>query len=98
MITGTYCEKKGRAVLEIRGHADYGEYGKDIVCAAVSALVASLAISLERREGVVCLLHSGYARMESSHCSHLELFRFVVRGLKRIELLYPYNFSIIIKS
>ena len=29
--------KKSLKEIEIKGHADYNEYGKDIVCAAVSA-------------------------------------------------------------
>ena len=33
----------GGAHLTVRGHAGYGEYGKDIVCAAASALVYALA-------------------------------------------------------
>ena len=33
----------GGAHLMVRGHAGYGEYGKDIVCAAASALVYALA-------------------------------------------------------
>ncbi len=32
--------------LRITGHADQGDYGEDIVCAAVSALVETLALGL----------------------------------------------------
>ena len=30
-----------------RGHADFGEYGEDIVCAAVSAILQALRLGLE---------------------------------------------------
>lgn len=32
--------------FELSGHAEYGEYGQDIVCAAVSALVLNTANSV----------------------------------------------------
>lgn len=34
-------------ILTLEGHADYAETGKDIVCAAVSILVTSLAAMLD---------------------------------------------------
>ena len=33
--------------VKIRGHANYAEYGKDIVCSAVSVLVQTLIQSVE---------------------------------------------------
>lgn len=33
--------------IRIKGHANYAEHGKDIVCAAVSALTQTLTASLE---------------------------------------------------
>ena len=39
----------GGAHLTVRGHAGYGEYGKDIVCAAASALVYALAGRLREK-------------------------------------------------
>lgn len=40
MIKVTYNPAEYR--MEIQGHADYGEYGKDIVCGAVSMLTMTL--------------------------------------------------------
>lgn len=42
--------------LQADGHAGYDEPGKDIVCAAVSALLQALALGLDRLEryGDVC--------------------------------------------
>lgn len=34
--------------LELRGHAKYAEYGKDIVCAAASVLTINLVNSIEK--------------------------------------------------
>ena len=38
--------------MEISGHAEYAEYGKDIVCAGISALVETAILGLEN---VACL-------------------------------------------
>ena len=35
-----------------RGHADFGEYGQDIVCAAVSAILQALRLGLETYAGI----------------------------------------------
>ncbi|HHW54258.1 MAG: ribosomal-processing cysteine protease Prp [bacterium] len=41
-------DKGGRIVaFRVRGHAGYATYGKDIVCAAVSALTQAAIIGLE---------------------------------------------------
>lgn len=54
--------------MEITGHADYAEYGQDIVCAAVSSQVTSVENSLERLLGIQCDLEvnekdGGYLKM-----------------------------------
>ena len=38
----------GIASFEMTGHADHGDYGQDIVCAAVSALAIATVNGLER--------------------------------------------------
>lgn len=38
--------------MEISGHAKYAEYGKDIICAGVSALVETAILGLEK---IACL-------------------------------------------
>lgn len=42
MIRARYTAEGNTHTLTVRGHASYGEYGKDIVCAGVSALVQAL--------------------------------------------------------
>ena len=52
--------------IKIEGHAEYAEYGKDIICAAVSVLSQSLIIGLERVLGVKIKtkIHEGYLELE----------------------------------
>ena len=40
---------RGGGGINVKGHAHYGEAGKDIVCAGVSALAQTLVQSLEER-------------------------------------------------
>ena len=44
-----YSDSEGRTTgVEVNGHAGYDEYGKDIVCAAVSVLTVNMANSVEK--------------------------------------------------
>lgn len=48
MITVTFTDnEKSEYILEVKGHADFGEEGKDIVCAAISILFYTAADILE---------------------------------------------------
>ena len=42
MVRATYTVEDTTHTLVVIGHANYDEYGKDIVCAGVSALVQAL--------------------------------------------------------
>lgn len=42
MVRATYTVEDSTHTLCVTGHANYAEYGKDIVCAGVSALVQAL--------------------------------------------------------
>jgi hypothetical protein len=44
----TFYDKDTLKGFKIIGHADYGEHGKDIVCAAVSMLAYTTVNSLDR--------------------------------------------------
>lgn len=74
--------------MTVTGHAGYAEKGKDVVCAAVSALVYALIATLEEtgnmRESVV---RSGYATVASRESDHA--FDVVRGGLAQIAARYP---------
>ena len=48
MIEVNYTQSGCEGCIKITGHAGYAEPGKDIVCAAVSTLAQTLAVSLEK--------------------------------------------------
>ena len=49
MITAIFFKDSSSVIrgFSLTGHAEYGEYGSDIVCAAVSALSVNTANSIE---------------------------------------------------
>lgn len=85
--------------LAVNGHAEAGPKGKDLVCAAVSAIVEMLAAWVrEDPDGSLhqkrVILEDGYALVEATaweeHLPALtERFGLVEYGLKKIAEQYP---------
>ncbi len=93
-------------LLDIRGHAEYAPYGKDIVCAAVSALSQTLAMWLS--EYAPCMEEA--PRIDTGEglliqcspkpvwrCEIMLLYQFVIKGMQRIAAEYPRNVEIVQK-
>ena len=95
MIRIEYDEKT--LTLDIRGHANFANYGQDIVCAAISVLGQTLVNNLIRFSG------RGWYRLEWQaeegnlhiHCEAngyydmvVEMFRFVMVGFRMIAVEY----------
>lgn len=100
MIKITYSPSRMRITAE--GHAGYAEYGKDIVCAGVSALIQSLHPALLER-GIIHTVHTTKEpnRMEvkaEPECEQrypcIVAFETVLAGLKEITGAYPEYVSI----
>ena len=68
--------------MTVEGHAG-GVYGRDIVCAGVSALVCTLAIFLEDDPGASVTLRSGFARFRVSSRRSREAVRFAAMGIEQ---------------
>ena len=87
------------------GHADYDEYGRDIVCSAVSAItqtcilgltkVAKIeaGISVDDDNGIVCILDRDTDKEQLQQAQLL--FDTLVQGLSSIESAYPNTLNII---
>lgn len=53
MITVKYSAKDGDyTYLSVKGHADFAEYGKDLICASVSSITFGLMNALDDIDGV----------------------------------------------
>lgn len=88
----TKVYKEGGAIV-IDGHANYAEYGKDIVCAAVSTLAQTLICSLEMLTDahIKTIITDGYIKIvieESSEGVQLLVDSFFI-GIEGVAAAYP---------
>ena len=87
--------KRDNLELQIAGHAGYAEKGRDIVCAAVTALAGTLERcmkeagegSCEWKEGETCFTASGTENLRPC-------FETVVTGLRMLAEEFPEYVSI----
>lgn len=91
-MTRVYVSRQGdRFRLECRGHADYAESGKDVVCAAVSAICQTLYIWCKNTGGVTVedeTMGSGVFMLTArGPCG--EPWKAAVLGLMSLEAGYP---------
>lgn len=71
MVNATYRVEENTHTLTVFGHANYAEYGKDIVCAGISSIVQALigwieenyykaeCISVDPKEGEIIISCEG---------------------------------------
>ena len=78
MIEVTY---DGNCFLEVRGHAGSGPKGKDLVCAAVTALVLTLGEHAENHS-----IHPGSARLSGGS---REVYKAMARGFQLLAENFP---------
>ena len=99
MIKVKITKEKGLiSKIEIKGHALYEVYGKDIVCAGVSTMVVTTVnaiirydkevLSYNQDEGYVCLVVKKHDRVVDLLLENL------ISLLKELEIQYPKNVKI----
>lgn len=91
-------EKEKVTSLEIKGHAFYEDYGKDIVCAGVSTMVITTvnaiirydetSLSYSKDEGYVCVTIRKHSEIVDLLMENL------ISLLKELEEQYPKNIKI----
>ena len=91
-MTRVYANRRGdRFRLECRGHARYAESGKDVVCAAVSAICQTLYLWCRNTEGVTVedeTVEPGmFVLTAKGPCD--EPWKAAVLGLMSLEAGYP---------
>lgn len=94
MVRARYTVEGNTHTLVVLGHANYGEYGKDIVCAGVSSLVQALigwieenyykadCISIDPKMGEIIVSCEGGEDIAS-------VFQMASTGLEQIADSYP---------
>ena len=88
MIQVTYNEVGDGMILRAEGHAGYAEKGKDIVCAAVSVLMQTLACSVG-----TCMGNDGkgFSVVCKKNNDNIAKFELVTDGLVLLQREYPEN-------
>ena len=86
---------ESQSAIVVAGHSRYAPPGQDIVCAAVSALVQTLALSLNRwvPGQVKCFVDSGIAIFHYPFLNEKSriLIRSFLLGMEAIAKEYPGN-------
>lgn len=94
--------KVGDKNISILGHADYDDYGKDIVCAAVSSIVicTTEAIASFDREAIDVEQSKDKLEIKINKSDDItkKLFVNMLNCLKELEKQYPKNIKIINKE
>ena len=99
MITVTVISENETPVgFSVSGHANMGEYGEDLVCAAVSAVVQTAILGITD----VCRIHAGVSIEEGKTTCILPkdasqdeidraaiVFNTMLTGLRSIQASYP---------
>lgn len=76
------------ACVTLEGHACSDVYGKDLVCAAVSALALTLAANVENLEGAEILLEPGNSRISCSPDA-AGMFDCICKGFQLLAEKFP---------
>ncbi len=96
MIVADFSRTEKGFRLRIEGHAEYGERGKDIVCASVSSIFYALCgylLNFKKGSFRVNAIQSGLADIEcDEHCE--DYLQLVCLGLWQIACQYPENIRV----
>ena len=96
MIQVTYNKVGDEMILRAEGHAEYAEKGKDIVCAAVSVLMQTLAYSVDAcRMGVGNDDKNVMTVQAAGNRENIAKFELVTDGLILLAKQYPENVQFI---
>jgi len=94
--------KVGKDIVSITGHANYDDYGKDIVCASVSATVMTSVEGIASFDETLIDIKEQEDKLEIIINKHVDitdkLISNMVNCLKEIEKQYPQNIKIINKE
>lgn len=90
MTSIKYHVTKEKFYVEIQGHAGYAMAGNDIVCAAVSILVQTLAKHLENvTDNWDARIEGGYAFVRAEGEKAVDSFLTILTGFEMLQYSYP---------
>ena len=80
--------RQGETSLKLEGHAGSDVYGKDLVCAAVSALVLTLAEAVKDKPGAEVILKPGDSQIRCDQEAEA-VFDCICKGFALLAEKYP---------
>lgn len=103
-----YILRKGEVMVTARitdlgyvitGHANYDEYGYDVVCAGISALTQTIALALQRYCKAKVQATSGWLTVDVEEPDDVSnvLLHALKMGLDNISMEYPEHLQIRVK-
>ena len=76
--------------LEIKGHANFAEHGKDLVCAGVSCIITGGFTAIIKEDVEEIILEEGYAKVIVKPGSKsIEVLNVILIQLQTIQESYP---------
>ena len=78
----------------MKGHANTADYGNDLVCAAVSAIVTGGFNAFDDEDVSEIALDEGYAKVVVKSENGYSILKTIIVQLKTIEEAYPKNIKI----
>lgn len=76
--------------LEVKGHADFAEHGKDLICAGVSCIITGGFNALDKEDIEEITLEEGYAKVVVKPDSrNVEVLNVMIIQLQTIQESYP---------
>ena len=92
MIKAIFEHRDGRYLsLDVSGHAEYGEYGKDLICASISSIMfgfmnaldaLNLDVQIEQQENRIYIADHSDSKVVQDY------FELVIMQIKTIEASY----------
>lgn len=99
MINIVIIKEKDAFEVKSKGHANYDEFGKDIVCSAVSILFQNLCLSLEKLTNceIKAQIKPGDANLKAKNIDIISkaLIDSFEIGIKEIASVYTENVDVI---
>ena len=76
--------------LEVKGHANFAEHGKDLVCAGVSCIITGGFNALIKEEIEEIILEEGYAKVVvKPESKNVDVINVILIQLQTIQESYP---------
>lgn len=106
MIRATFLNKNNVYSLTIFGHANYAEYGEDIVCASVSALTTATVNEMAKYIDTIVVrgndIQLSFVAVQTSQSPidhHLfRLYEMLKENFLEIEQHFPKNIEVVIQD